>query len=210
MKNGATVGDAVINEAGESVIDESGNTWTPGAISQPPIPGSYSDVRENGVYLGQVAAGAGPGLGGGAAAGCNGFDGSAGYKSIRRKTTSTSYTYNLTATGGPGGKGGDASAPSKTPGNIGKGGRGGNGGGGGGGFGIAECSADNAVGQSIPNNITVNQGTPGEGGNGSDGGQGGDGCIIVYYRIPKEVKSGSVTDKTGRFILDRTGRLMVV
>ena len=210
VKDGATVGDAVINEAGESVIDESGNTWTPGAISQPPIPGSYSDVRENGVYLGQVAAGAGPGLGGGAAAGCNGFDGSAGYKSIQRKTTSTSYTYNLTATGGPGGKGGDASAPSKTPGNIGKGGRGGNGGGGGGGFGIAECSANNVVGQSIPNNITVYQGTPGEGGNGSDGGKGGDGCIIVYYRIPKEVKSGSVTDKTGRFILDRTGRLMVV
>lgn len=65
-------------------------------------------------------------------------------------------------------------------------------------------------GSSIPNNVYLNQGTPGEGGDGSDGGQGGDGCILLFYRIPKEVKSGAVMDKTGRFVLDRTGRLMVV
>ena len=210
VKNGATVGDAEINESGESVIDESGNTWTPGAISQPPIPTSSCDATSrDGTYLGWVAAGAGDGLGGGAAAGGNGSDGEAGYKRIK-VTTGTEWTYNLYATGGTGGTGGNAAPPAKTPGNIGKGGRGGNGGGGGGGFGIAECSADNAVGQSIPNNMYLSQGTPGEGGNGSDGGQGGDGCIIVYYRIPKTIKSGSVTDKTGRFVLDRTGRLMVV
>ena len=210
VKDGATGVDAEPNESGESVTDENGVEWIPGAISQPPIPTSSCDATSrDGTYLGWVAAGAGDGLGGGAAAGGNGSDGEAGYKRIK-VTTGTEWTYNVSATGGTGGTGGNAAPPSKTSGNIGKGGRGGNGGGGGAGFGLAEVSVSPKSGSSIPNNIYLNQGTPGEGGNGSDGGQGGDGCIIVYYRIPKTIKSGSVTDKTGRFILDRTGRLMVV
>ena len=210
VKDGAEASDSVINESGESVTDENGVEWLPGAISQPPIPTSSVDATSrDGTYLGWVAAGAGNGLGGGAAAGCNGSDGEAGYKRIK-VTTGTEWTYNVSATGGTGGTGGNAAPPAKTPGNIGKGGRGGNGGGGGAGFGLAEVAVSPKSGSSIPNNIYLNQGTPGDGGDGSDGGQGGDGCIILYYRIPKEVKSGSVMDKSGCFVLDRTGRLMVV
>lgn len=210
VKDGASSGDKEINESGESVTDENGVEWIPGAISQPPIPTSSVDATSrDGTYLGWVAAGAGNGLGGGAAAGCNGSDGEAGHKRIK-VTTGTEWTYNLYATGGTGGTGGNAAPPAKTPGNIGKGGRGGNGGGGGAGFGLAEVAVSPKSGSSIPNNIYLNQGTPGDGGDGSDGGQGGDGCIILYYRIPKEVKSGSVMDKSGCFVLDRTGRLMVV
>ena len=210
VKDGAGASDSVINESGESVTDENGVEWLPGAISQPPIPTSSADATSrDGTYLGWVAAGAGNGLGGGAAAGCNGSDGEAGNKRIK-VTTGTEWTYNLYATGGTGGTGGNAAPPAKTPGNIGKGGRGGNGGGGGAGFGIAEVAVSPKSGSSIPNNIYLNQGTPGDGGDGSDGGQGGDGCIILYFRIPKEVKSGSVMDKSGCFVLDRTGRLMVV
>ena len=210
VKDGAASEDAEPNESGESVTDENGVEWIPGAISQTPIPTSSCDATSrDGTYLGWVAAGAGNGLGGGAAAGCNGSDGEAGSKRIK-VTTGTEWTYNLYATGGTGGTGGNATPPAKTPGNIGKGGRGGNGGGGGAGFGLAEVAVSPKSGSSIPNNIHLNQGTPGDGGEGSDGGQGGDGCIILYYRIPKEVKSGSVMDKSGCFVLDRTGRLMVV
>lgn len=210
VKDGAGASDSVINESGESVTDENGVEWLPGAISQPPIPTSSADATSrDGTYLGWVAAGAGDGLGGGAAAGGNGSDGEAGYKRIK-VTTGTEWTYNVSATGGTGGTGGNAAPPAKTPGNIGKGGRGGNGGGGGGGFGLSEVAVSPKSGSSIPNNVYLNQGTPGEGGDGSDGGQGGDGCILLFYRIPKEVKSGAVMDKTGRFVLDRTGRLMVV
>lgn len=210
VKDGAGASDSVINESGESVTDENGVEWLPGAISQPPIPTSSADATSrDGTYLGWVAAGAGDGLGGGAAAGGNGSDGEAGNKRIK-VTTGTEWIYNLYATGGTGGTGGNAAPPAKTPGNIGKGGRGGNGGGGGAGFGLAEVAVSPKSGSSIPNNIHLNQGTPGDGGDGSDGGQGGDGCIILYFRIPKEVKSGSVMDKSGCFVLDRTGRLMVV
>ena len=87
------------------------------------------------------------------------------------------------------------------------GGRGGYGGGGG------SCPSWAGAGKdprSYTGSITTDGGEPGAGGLGGPGGPGGDGCIILYYRIPKEVKSGSVMDKSGRFVLDRTGRLMVV
>lgn len=87
------------------------------------------------------------------------------------------------------------------------GGRGGYGGGGGSCASWAGAEKD-PTGSSVT--LGTTEGAPGVGGNGGPGGPGGDGCILLFYRIPKEVKSGTVMDKTGRFVLDRTGRLMVV
>ena len=50
----------------------------------------------------------------------------------------------------------------------------------------------------------------GDGGLGSIGGIGADGAVILYYAKPKNVLSGRLMDNNGRFVLDRTGRLMVV
>jgi hypothetical protein len=51
---------------------------------------------------------------------------------------------------------------------------------------------------------------PGEGGLPSQGGEGGDGLIILYYSVPKETQNGPIMDRTGRFILDKLGRRIVV
>lgn len=87
-----------------------------------------------------------------------------------------------------------------------KGGRGGYGGGGG------SCASWAGVEWTpeYAGNARVYAGTPGPGGLGSDGGDGGDGCIFLYYRIPKSVVGGAVMDSKRRFVLDRTGRLMIV
>lgn len=130
------------------------------------------------------------GGGGGAAIGGNGEDGGAG-------NFGTNSFYGTTASGGTGGNGGNAAAPEKSV-VPGAGGTGGNGGGGGGGGGNALDA-----GRNYP-------GSGGIGGNGSLGGQGADGCIILYYRIPKTVAAGAVMDSKRRFVLDRTGRLMIV
>ena len=50
----------------------------------------------------------------------------------------------------------------------------------------------------------------GDGGLGTIGGIGADGALILYYAKPKIVPSGQLMEKNGRFVLDRTGRLMVV
>ena len=50
----------------------------------------------------------------------------------------------------------------------------------------------------------------GSGGAGGAGGAGGDGCIILYYGAQKKIESGPVMDRTGRFILDKLGRRIVV
>lgn len=87
------------------------------------------------------------------------------------------------------------------------GGRGGYGGGGGSCPSWAGAEKD-PTGSSVT--LGTTEGAPGVGGKGGPGGPGGDGCILLFYRIRKEAKSGAVMDKTGRFVLDRTGRLMVV
>ena len=45
---------------------------------------------------------------------------------------------------------------------------------------------------------------------GSNGGNGYKGCVILYYSAPKLTASGPVMDRTGRFILDKLGRRIVV
>ncbi len=112
------------------------------------------------------------------------------------------------ATNKIGGVGADALAP-PSPNNYGCGGPGGNGGGGGGGAKGLYYSCGSYKYSGTSSGIVWTY-SGGPGGKESAGSDGADGCIILYYRIPKQVKSGAVMDKQGRFVLDRTGRLMVV
>lgn len=143
------------------------------------------DTVRGETYKGYVASGGG---GGGASAGENGKDGTIGRVSTQPF-----------ATGGDGGDGG-------TPVNgenatiYGFGGSGGHGGGGGGGGGNCTGAEDRYTWE----------GAGGSGGMGSNGGNGYKGCVILYYSAPKLTASGPVMDRTGRFILDKLGRRIVV
>lgn len=143
------------------------------------------DTVRGETYEGYVASGGG---GGGASAGENGKDGTIG------RVSTQPY-----ATGGDGGDGG-------TPVNgenatiYGFGGSGGHGGGGGGGGGNCTGAEDRYTWE----------GAGGSGGMGSNGGNGYKGCVILYYSAPKLTASGPVMDRTGRFILDKLGRRIVV
>lgn len=98
-----------------------------------------------------------------------------------------------------GGKGADATLVPGRPSVPGKGGTGGSGGGGGGGAAAQEMlSSTDATAQG------------GDGGLGSIGGPGANGAVILYYAKSKIIPSGQLMGKNGRFVLDRTGRLMVV
>lgn len=212
-KDNATAGDDEPNEPGGSVADDSGTVWLPGATPQPPIPiksyleGAYDSNREK---AGDLYAGAGPGIGGGAAVGANGSDGDKGYGRVRSTSQVGWGDYSITCNGGTGGKGADAVAPDKVAGNRGTGGRGGHGGGGGGGFGICEASSRIYTGHSLSITYNVNAGTPGQGGNGSDGGEGGDGCVLIYYRKLRTIQTGPLATADGKWLLDKLGRRMIV
>ena len=212
-KDNATAGDDEPNEPGGSVEDDSGTVWNPGATPQPPIPirsqsiGVYDSNTEK---AGDLYAGAGPGIGGGAAVGENGSDGEAGYGRVRSTSQVGWGSYSITCNGGTGGKGADAVAPGKVTGNRGTGGRGGHGGGGGGGFGICEASSRIYTGHSLSITYNVNAGTPGPGGSGSDGGEGGDGCVLIYYRKLRTIQAGPLATADGKWLLDKLGRRMIV
>lgn len=101
-------------------------------------------------------------------------------------------------------------------------GSGGNGGGGGGGGGqVSTCNANfnatitrtagtgNFSGYAswvLTNNSTWNA----SGGNGGNGGSGANGCIILYYNIIEEIKSGQFLDKNGKRFLDKIVRRFIV
>ena len=212
-KDNATAGDDEPNEPGGSVEDDSGTVWLPGATPQPPIPiksyleGAYDSNREK---AGDLYAGAGPGIGGGAAVGASGSDGDKGYGRVRSTSQVGWGDYSITCNGGTGGKGADAVAPGKVTGNRGTGGRGGHGGGGGGGFGICEASSRIYTGHSLSITYNVNAGTPGPGGSGSDGGEGGDGCVLIYYRKLRTIQAGPLATADGKWLLDKLGRRMIV
>lgn len=95
---------------------------------------------------------------------------------------------------GHGGAGGNATIIPEIPVTLGMGGTGGAGGGGGGG-----CATG-----------TRWLGYGGSGGTGSNGGNGAQGCVLIYYRVPKSAAHGAVRDKNGDFILDKYGRRLVV
>lgn len=95
---------------------------------------------------------------------------------------------------GHGGAGGNATIIPEIPVTLGMGGTGGAGGGGGGG-----CATG-----------TRWLGYGGSGGTGSNGGNGAQGCVLIYYRVPKSAAHGAVRDKNGDFILDKHERRLVV
>lgn len=158
--------------------------------------GNYSSGR------GYFEATSDGGYGGGPAYKANGKNGSSGSASAGSSSAS--------ARGGSGGAGGDALPPAQET-VFGKGGIGGNGGGGAGssGGGVSSNRLKKSAGLS-PGTIRAYVATPGKGGKGSTGGQGANGCVILYYRKPKPVQSGAITDKNSKFFLDRLGRLCVV
>lgn len=53
-------------------------------------------------------------------------------------------------------------------------------------------------------------GTTSAAGKGGKGGKGAPGCVILYYGILRPIPSGPVRDKTGRLVLDRLGRRIIV
>lgn len=142
------------------------------------------------------------GNGGGAAYMNNGANGASG---TMKQAASASYV----VTGGAGGAGADAAAPPKAS-ILGAGGAGGNGGGGGGAAGAAISTVSYSANLAAPYQAEVSEARPGTGGAGSDGGQGADGCVIVYYRKKEAGTSGALRTSNGKFLLDKTGRIIVV
>lgn len=147
---------------------------------------------------------------------------------ITRKYTTPTITYTdkwLTGTYGGGGGGaawgenggsattsGGSGANATTPNDatiFGNGGNGGNGGGGGGGGGAGEAQASGDT-YKVNKSYTGYGGSAGSGGTGSAGSRGANGCVILYYGVPKKKESGQFVDKNNRSILDRTGRRIVV
>ena len=104
---------------------------------------------------------------------------------------------------------GAAAVLPESPTRLGCGGNGGHGGGGGGGggAGYVSTSGDTRDFTTSYNENGLSGGIAGKGSAGSDGANGG---VILYFGVPHIIPHGSVLDKAGRFVLDRTGRLIVV
>lgn len=180
---------------GESV-KYNGTVYSPGATDESTINITYPSGAQ------YVRAVAGNGYGGGAAAGANGNAG----KTNKRASINSAQAIIGT---GDGGDGANAAAPAM-PALYGTGGSGGNGGGGGGGCGAGVISRDNNVSSVSGISISRYPGTPGAGGDGSDGGAGADGCIILYFRMPKALQPGPLVTSDGKSLLDSLGRRMIV
>lgn len=181
---GGTDGGAV---SGQSVGDFPGGA--PGAT-----------LTDNSNY---IARGGG---GGGAAYGAPGNKGDDA--ELRSSSTSISGydgTYRAYASG-DGGNGANAIKASAGA-RYGCGGQGGHGGGGAGAKGDALGTGSYAVFVNIGYGEATAEGYGGSGGEGGDGMQG---CVILYYGVSEEVAAGAVMDSKKRFILDKTGRLVVV
>ena len=192
--NSSNLNEILKYKPATGAVDEDGVEWPGG-------PTKEKDGQENVVYWQQYDSLSYNGAWAGYALGPGGAAGVVLEESTVRGTNN--YAKAFAADGLPG------ATPTLTPKKAALtiGGRGGYGGGGG------SCASwagaeKNPTGSSVT--LGTTEGAPGVGGNGGPGGPGGDGCILLFYRIPKEVKSGAVMDKTGRFVLDRTGRLMVV
>lgn len=162
------------------------------------------------------------GSGGGGAGGRSGQnDGTAGSSSGPAKfgysiaNASGTFTPSNPGTGGNGADGASAAL-------YGCGGDGGGGGGGGGAAGSYTLTVRNNGTYKVisppsstlklynTTSIRTYDNYSGSGGAGGAGGAGGDGCIILYYGAQKKIESGPVMDRTGRFILDKLGRRIVV
>ena len=197
------------------VTDEDGTFWaggttkTKGNTEPPKLDGDGDQISFNG-SLGDGYAGAevSYALGSGAAAGAAGKNGTAlGRFTVSRNSSKTTITARAYATNGL--KGADAAIVPKKALN-GNGGRGGYGGGGGSSIGAAGTFSGSDGSPVGSYNLSSTTADPGEGGLPSQGGEGGDGLIILYYSVPKETQNGPIMDRTGRFILDKLGRRIVV
>ena len=197
------------------VTDEDGTFWaggttkTQGNTEPPKLDGDGDSASFTG-SLGDGYAGAqvSYALGSGAAAGAAGQNGTAlGRFTVSRNSSKTTITARAYATNGL--KGADAAIVPKKALN-GNGGRGGYGGGGGSSIGIAGTYSGSDGSPVGSYNLSSTTADPGEGGLPSQGGEGGDGLIILYYSVPKETQNGPIMDRTGRFILDKLGRRIVV
>ena len=104
--------------------------------------------------------------------------------------------------------------------NYGDGGGGGGGGGGAGKVGAASarCTLDGTAPsthgdkpyQNLYVKAMVTGGGTANGGSGGTGGAGKPGCIIIYYRRPKPLSAGWLSDNTQKPLLDRLGRRLIV
>ena len=190
-------GSGVGDDGSSIVAGDTVDGYTPGER------GTTVSASDNGYYRGNsieattIGATSLGGLGGGAAVGANGNAGGSGTaaatSSDNTDTTNKAFTGSLTLVPGPGGRGATPPAPAAKA-LLGAGGDGGHGGGGGGGTGGGQYMHDRNTTQwpGITFNVTENVGNgfPGVGGDGGPGGSGGPGGILVYYSIPKVVKSG--------------------
>lgn len=93
--------------------------------------------------------------------------------------------------------------------NYGDGGDGGNGGGGAGAVGTLRVSFSPSA-PSGESYYCTWSGVWLNGGAGSAGGAGKQGCIILYYRRAKKIKSGPLVTSDGKWLLDKLGRRVIV
>ncbi len=171
-----------------------------------------------GKWCATAKANAGRGASGGAAVGMsarkNWAEGSAHtYAHDANSADDKGYAW-AAATGGKGSDGASAAAPVKQA-RYGCGGYGGNGGGGAGGNGVAEAVSTVRTTGTTPDTArctyTASWGSSfAVGGAGSDGGQGADGCIIIYYRKFRQVRSGPLVQRGGGLFFDRLNKLFIV
>ena len=165
---------------GENGEDVPPNTGGPGG---PPYGWKFDDYTSENVRI------YGGGAGGGAAHGKDGEPGSDSPTAV-------------------GGAGASPDVP-KTPDKIGAGGNGGHGGGGGGGAGGLFASAEAYGPSELPAGIWITK-DGGSAGKGSPGSNGGPGGVILYFGVRKKLVSGPIRDKSGRALLDRLGRRLIV
>lgn len=198
-----------------SVVDEDGHVWEGGATKVNdngivlPSAGdeqSFTGDLEEGYCGGDVTYNCGSG----AAAGANGTTGNAAgtFRLVSvpsRGMPKTSIT--VTASGSASVPGANATLIPRKPAAYGKGGRGGYGGGGDGATGLSRTYYGGSKSGTL-NNYPGSVRTTGS--NGAQGGPGGDGCIILYYRKPKPVQSGTLKTSDGRDLLDALDRRMIV
>lgn len=203
---GGEISDTFNVKEVQPIVDEDGEIWSPGVTEMHSTAKRVHVDNKRYDLIGSLVAGTSTNCGSGAAAGANGVaNGGSGSISVGGAGTTSLWAR---AYGCSGTKGADAvKIPHKQT-KPGFGGRGGYGGGGGGSPGFALTGKIYGKGASFSASET--SGNPGVGGFGSNGGAGGDGCVLVYYRIPKQVSAGRFRTRDGRDFADNHKRQVVV
>lgn len=171
---------------GESLYDQTGG-----------LPGTTESGSK---YTAQGGGGGGSAVGAPGYAGCNAEFISSRFTIPGDTTSYTGYCV---------GVGGNGATPIKASTGLvyGQGGQGGHGGGGAGNIGGGTAKDTYCVWVSKYGSTSTANAYGGDGGVGGDGAQG---CIILYYSLPKIVRSGPVVTKDGKWINDRLRRRFIV